>query len=333
MVPLCRQIATAYEGGLPVIQTFEIAAGQLPKGRLRDTVTQMADDLRTGDTLEAAAMAQSKYFPSYFIALLAGGERGGRLDVMLRDLAEYYEDRLAMRRQVLHMMAYPMIQLLATWFLGTFALGLINDVIASMSARGAAAFNLDAYFRSYLLFQAKAGVVFGLVFFLCVVLARLGILKWITGLVTTFVWPLAPVTKKLALARFFRSMSLLLGSGMGVVPCIESAAAVAANPYIKRDLQQAVPRVKDGMTLVQAFSVCRCLTPTAREMLFVGEQSGHLEAQLRKVSEYHLAEARHAVTLAAKAATVLIVLGVALLIGFVIITFYVKLYGGMLNAF
>jgi len=142
---------------------------------------------------------------------------------------------------------------------------------------------------------------------------------------------MSPVTRKFGLARFFRSMSLLISSGLRIDHCIENSAAVVSNPYLEKDLLKALPGVRDGQTLVEAFSESRLLTPTAREMLYVGEESGSLDQTLRKVSEYHLAEATHAVQVATKILGVLIALIVGGLVGYIIITFYSRLYGGMLD--
>ncbi|MEK7793888.1 MAG: type II secretion system F family protein, partial [Candidatus Hydrogenedentota bacterium] len=168
-------------------------------------------------------------------------------------------------------------------------------------------------------------------FIIAVVLSRAGVFQWVSGAFTTFIWPVSVVTRKFALARFFRSFALLLGSGLHINRCIESAAAITANPFIEKDLLKALPVVREGGTLVDAFARARSLTPMSREMLRVGELSGELEKQMKKISEYHLKEATHAVQVATKVLSAMIVLGVGVLVGYIVISFYSKLYGGMLD--
>ena len=331
MVPVCRQLATAYDAGIPILRALEIVQNQSGNKQLKDVFQAMHDDVRQGLTLGDAAQKQSQYLGAYFVALLRSGEHGGRLDVMLRDLAQYYEDRLDMSRRITAMMAYPMIQILFAWFLGTFALRLLTEISGMISGTGD--FDLATYFYEYAQFQLKALGILGAIFFICAILARLGIFGYIWGAVSTFIWPLAPITRRFALARFFRSLSLLIGSGVHIVPCLQSAADVVTNPYIEKDLLKTVPLVKDGATLVEAFSHTKFLTPTAREMIFIGEQSGELEKSLLKVSEYYMAEAQHAVQIATKMLGVAILLGVALLVGYIIITFYSRLYGGIMDEY
>ncbi|MFA6242553.1 MAG: type II secretion system F family protein [Candidatus Hydrogenedentales bacterium] len=331
MVPLCRQLATTHDAGIPIVRALDVVGRQQKDRQVREMLIKMNDSIKDGSSLAEAARAQSRLLPTFFIELIASGERGGKLDVMLRDLAQYFEDRLAMQRQITRAMTYPIIQLMFAWFCGTFALRLIPKVTAGIAGKGEP-FDLMAYFREYAIFQAQAMLVFATVFAVCVVLSRLGYFGYVWGFFATKVWPLSTVTKKFGLARFFRSMSLLIGSGLRIDHCVESSAAVTANPYMQKDLVKAIPLIRDGCTLVEAFTASRYLTPTAREMIHIGEISGQLETALRKVSQYHLDEATHAVNIATKVFSVLIGLAMAGLVGYIIITFYMRLYGGMFDA-
>lgn len=327
MVPMCRQLATSYTSGIPVIRALELGAANAEARDVREVLSGMAQQVRDGATLGQAALAHEKRLPPMFIQLLYAGEHSGRLAQMLDDLAGYYEDRLKIKRTVAGALVYPSIQLSLAWFLGSFALRLVNRLNPASGER----FNIWAYVRDYGVFQVKALAVFALIVLVCWGLARAGVFKWIVGWVTNKVWPLQPVTRKFALSRFFRSMSLLIGSGLPIKQCIEQSAATTANPYIQRDLLKAAPYVADGATLTQAFSVTRSLTPMAREMLTVGETSGELETSLRKVSEYHLEEAKAAVRAALVVLGVLILVVVAAVIGYILISFWTQYYGGMLD--
>jgi len=332
MVPVCRQLATTYEAGIPIIKSIEHVGANSKDPGVRKALEAMGEDLRGGATLAEAAQNQSKLLSPFFITLLATGEQGGHLDVMLKDLADYFEDRLAMQRTIMSAMAYPIFLLTFAWFLGSFALGMITQALASIDDPSKGGINgVKEYFATYINFQMKAMLAFALLGVLMVVLSRMGLLRWITGAVTTHIWPLSKVVRYFGMARFFRSFSLLIGSGLSVTQCILSSARITSNPYIERDLVKAVPRVKDGATLVEAFAGSRYMTPLAREMLAVGEESGRLDFQLKKAAEYHLKEANHSVKVAMTVFTTLMMVAIFALIGGIIIYFYVKLYGGMLD--
>ncbi|HPO13658.1 MAG TPA: type II secretion system F family protein [Candidatus Hydrogenedentes bacterium] len=328
MVPMCRQLATSYDAGIPILRALSLVKESAQDKNTREVILNISTRVQNGWTLGDAARAENKKLPLYFIELLAAGEKSGSLAVMLRDLANYFEDQLVMRRQIITAAVYPVFQLSVAWFFGTFALRLVR----SLDFTGKKVFSLSTYFHEYMMFQLKAMIVLAMIGAIIVVLSRMGIFQWIWGWFTNFVWPIKNVTRKFALARFFRSMSLLIGSGMHIRQCIENSAAITVNPYIQRDLLKAAPLVADGATLVDAFAFSHSLTPMARQMLHVGEQSGNLEQTLLKVSEYHLAEANTAVKVATRAMNVLLLIAIGGLVGYIYISFWTTYYGRMLDS-
>lgn len=328
LVPLCRQLATSYDAGIPIIQTLDLVKRNVRDREVATVLTHMSDDIRNGSTLAEAATRQEKKLPKFFVNLLATGEAGGRLDITLRDLADYFEDQLELRRDIIRSMTYPTLYLCAAWFLGSFALGIVGRLRALFNERNAT-FNLGEYFREYAGFQMNAMLVVGAVVLAAGILSRMGVWRWIYSFVGTFIWPLSKVTRRFALARFFRSLSLLIASGTGMIPSIRASAAVTSNPYVEKDLLRSVPYVKEGFTLTESFSHCRMLTPLDREIILVGETSGKLDTQLNKASKYHQDEANHAVAVALKVLNVLIVLAVGLVVGYIVITFWSQYFGIM----
>jgi type IV pilus assembly protein PilC len=255
--------------------------------------------------------------------VIAAGEIGGRLDVMLKDLARYYEDQQVMKRSVIASMVYPGFQLAAAWFLGTFSLGLIRHI-------GTRGFSLGVYFRQYLMFQAASMFTLFVLFWVMVGLARIGVFQHILGFIKNYIWPIRPISRKYALARFFRGMALLIGAGLNMSECIKRSAALTMNPSMERDLLKGLPVVKNGGSLVEAFERSRCLSDVGRQMLLVGEHSGNLEGSLHKVAEWHFDEARSATRTAQTVMGLLILLLIGGVVGYVVISFYSGLYGGAL---
>ena len=328
LVPLCRQLATAYDAGIPIVQTLDLVATNQKSPRIQEMLRTMQQHIRDGGSLADAAETQAHLLPPAVRALLAAGERGGRLDVLLRDIASYYEDRLEMRRRVLSVLALPMIELVAAWFLGTFALGIVRSLSSSLTS----GFNFQAYLSHYAVFQAAALGVAGLIFLGAVLLTRSGVIGVFWGRVAYSVWPFSGLTQKLALSRFFRTFSLLLTSGLPVHRCIEQSAATCGNSYVEQELLRALPRVLEGESFTRAFAATGMMTNTARQMMSVGEESGKLDSVLRKVAQYHLDEASHALELAGKIGRVAIILIVGLVVGYVVISFYGNYYGSILKS-
>lgn len=332
MVPLCRKLATNEAAGIPLARSLEMIGRIYGRGQERKIALRMSERLRNGASLADAARAENKYFPAIFTEFLATGEMGGHLDVSLHDLAQYFEGRVLLRRKIVSLLIYPVLQLVAAWFLGTLAYRIIGEVM-KLFAGTQLQFSFSAMFHEYLVFQGTVMLICGIIFLFCIILARLQLLHWIWGAFSTYIWPLSPITRRFAMARFCRCLSLLLGCGLRIDYGIERAAAAASNPYITRTLLQAVPAIRSGATMEEAFKDCRYLDPTARELLHAGELAGELEQQLKKISDNYMEEATHAVNMAVKVLQVVTLLVVALIIGYIIVSLYIELYGGMTRAF
>lgn len=328
MVTLCRQLATSYDAGLPLTQSMDIVGSQLGDKEVSRVLQSMKTDIRNGATLGEAAAAQHRHLPTFFVQLAAVGETGGRLDIMFRDLAQYYEDKAELRRQIIGSLVYPAIQLAAGWFLGSFALTTIGMIDVA-----ATSFNFGALIERYVQIQIVAGFVVIAAIVGAFVLNMLGVLGYVTGLVGTFAWPFSAATRRFALARFCRSMALLVQSGVSMPRCVEDAASVAANPYIANDLAKCAEPIRRGATVSEAFSQSRYLPDMAKQMIAVGEETGALDTQLMKVSEWFTSEAQARLKTLITIMNVSIILGVALTIGYVIISFYARLYGGLMNEY
>jgi type IV pilus assembly protein PilC len=327
MVPLCRQMATAYDAGIPVLKVLQMAERGARTAGTRNVLLELRTSIEAGASLGDAARAQGDRLPPFFVELLSSGERGGQLDVMLRDLADYYEDRMALQRTIIGAMVYPAFMLTAAWFLGSFAIGIISNL--SLDARNP--FSLQDYFESYIAFQTMVLIGAAVAAVVLWFLSRTGLPQYAAGYVGTKLWPFSEITRKFALARFFRSFVLLLHSGLNVKHCIAQAAATTANPYIRQDLLRAIPVVEQGGTLHQAFGQCRTLTRMAHEMLAVGEESGRLDIQLKKVAEYHAEEAKLAVSVGLRFMNFALLLSMGGLVGYIVISFYSK-YIGLLDS-
>jgi type II secretory pathway component PulF len=220
-------------------------------------------------------------------------------------------------------MTYPILQLTLAWFLGSFALRLVRRLGAGV--------NLWEYFVDYARFQAVAMGVFLAIAVTFVLLMRSGTLRKPWGYFLTYAWPLNKVTQRFARARFFRSLALLIGSGVPIQTAVERAATTMLNPIMERDFLSAVGRIRQGYTLAESFAPCKFMTPQTMEMMYVGEESGKQEEALLKASQYQQEEAAQAVSIAARVGEVLLILAVAIVVGYVVITFYSNLYGGMLD--
>ncbi len=327
MAFLCRQLATSYGAGISLLSAFELASKHGGSQKTRLMLTRMSDAVRNGASLDDAVRAERKLLPEMFMEVVHAGEVGGRLDEMFTDLADYYENIVKMWRSSIAAMIYPILQLLSAWFLGTFSLGLVGRFDPFSTER----FVMREYVHGYILFQIESVLIFTAVIVLLIFLGRMGMLHLPWAVLKNIIWPFRHISNKFAMARFFRTLSLLIGAGLNIRQCIERSAAVTLNPLIERDLLQAIPVIMNGGTLVQAFSRSKYINRVGKEMIAVGEQSGRLDATLKKVAEYHYNEAQAALHAATKIMFVATMLIVGVIIGGIVIYFYMNMYGSLMK--
>jgi type IV pilus assembly protein PilC len=324
MVPFCRHLATSHAAGIPILRSLELVTRQTRDARLKRVVSRMAESITAGSTLEQAAREQSRYLPRFFIELVGAGEIGGRLDEIFDQLANYYERMADLVRRIRGKFVYPI-------FLLVF-LVLVSNFMAALSA-SSTEYGVD-FTKLGRVFAYNMGrlalYVMG-AFVVLVILSRMGLLGWVAGAISTFVWPLAPVTRKLALSRFTRALGLLLRSGVPVTEAVYKAAAATNNPYIERSLLRCVPAIQAGESVSTALSACPYLSEMAREMLYSGEESGKLDQHLEKIADIHEAEAMQSSKNLVVVMGVLVLVLAATAIGIFVIRFWMAYYGALFD--
>ncbi len=322
---LCRQLASAYEAGIPIIQALQIVGDSFPSKKIKFALYRASDEILAGKTL-FEALKDAKIFPDLFIRLVLTGERSGKLDVILRDLSSYYEYLWKIKRTTISSLIYPMIQLTLGWFLGTFAIGIVQNL--NIESR----FTLNTYISNYISFQMMAITLFIIVFILITLLMRVSVVKTTLSTIFSHIWPFSQIVKKLSLARFFKSFALLYSSGIPITEALEYSAELLPERKQRNDINLMIEQIKKGSNLEKAFRIASWIGRVAQEMITIGEQSGKLDDALNKLSEYALMDAEQAIKITTKILNVLIMLIVGAVIGFIVISFYAKLYGNMLNS-
>lgn len=322
---LCRQLSSAYEAGIPIIQALQIVGDSFPSKKIKFALYRASDEIIAGKTL-FEALKSSGIFPELFIRLVFTGERSGKLDIILRDLSSYYEYLWKIKRTAISSLIYPMIQLALGWFLGTFAIGIVENLNFESQ------FTLNKYISDYTQFQTKVITLFVIGVVIVIFLMKTPFIKGIFSLIFSHIWPFSNIINKLSLARFFKSLALLYSSGIPIMEALDYSAKLLPDTRKQTDIELIIDQIKKGSNLEKAFRIAPWIGRVAQEMLAVGEQSGKLDEALNKLSEYALIDAEQAIKITTKILNVLIVLIVGAIIGLIIITFYAKLYGNMLNS-
>lgn len=319
---LCRQLASAYEGGIPIIQALQIVGDNFPSRKVKNILYRCADDLIQGKTL-SEALNRAEVFPDLFIQLVSAGEKSGKLDTILRDLSSYYEDLWKMKRSTISSLIYPISQLVLGWFLGSFALGIVRNIGLEKS------FSLNLYLSDYISFQIKVCVAFIICLSIFVFLKNTKGFQTILYGIFRYVYPFSFIIHKFSLARFFKSFALLYASGIPITQALKQSAELLPSSNYQNDVINVISLIQNGSNLEKSFKTLPWIGRIGQEMIAIGEQSGKLDESLQKLAEYFLTDAQQALQVASKIFNILILLAVGVIIGFIVISFYAQLYGNM----
>ena len=326
------ELATLIDAGLPLLQSLRVLEQQESHRRLRQIIATMARDIESGNTFSEALARHPSVFSPLYISLAQAGEVGGVLDQVLERLAQFMEKALRIRGKVIAAMMYPCAVLLIAFailsLLMVYVVPGFRDQFREILGGGALppftemVFGLSSTVQRHLLiFFATPLALLGLVVAGCRTkpgrrwLDRIKIGAPIFGV----------VLRKVALARFTRTLGTLMGSGVPVLQALMVTKQAAGNVLIGQAIEAIHRSVKEGGTMAEPLAASRLFPATLISLVNVGEQTGALPEMLLKVSDKYDTDVDHAVTaMTALVEPVMIVL-LAVVVGGIVIALYLPL--------
>ncbi len=326
-----RQFSVMIDAGLPLVQCLEILGGQQDNKTFRQILLQVRQDVESGSNLADAMRKHPKAFDDLYCNMVAAGEAGGILDTILQRLAQYIEKIVKLRGAVRSAMVYPTavigIAVLVVWIIlwkviPTFAtlfeglgaaLPLPTRVTIALSnfigawwwmiflAVGATGFLLNRYHKTY---QGR---------------------RHIDGLMLK-IPVLGTVLKKIAVARFCRTLSTLVSSGVPILEGLEITARTSGNSIVEDAIMATRRSVEQGRTIAEPLRGTDVFPEMVVQMVAVGEQTGALETMLTKIADFYEDEVDEATAnlLALLEPIMISVLGVV--IGGIVISMYMPMF-------
>ena len=312
-----RQFATMVKSGMTLVQSMSSLCEQGGSRRLRRIASESLPFLQAGGRLSDAFARYPWVFPELHISLLRAGEVGGTLDKMVERIAGYLEREHGVRQKLRVATLYPKILVLAVIFIPQFPILLLEGfkpyaraTLGLLLPIGGALLALWVAYR--LLYQMPA--------------FRCGL-----DLVKLAVPKIGTTVRMLALSKFYRVLAAMSAAGASVSQAVAHAAKASGNWYLATRLQEAIPRVEQGMSLCESLRRTGVLPPMALDMLATGEQTGNVDGMLDKAAEYTENEAEVATLQSTVVVGVLLLLGIAAYIGWFVVGFYVSQYTNVMD--
>lgn len=292
LVVFTRQLATMISAGITLLDALEILVDQMENPGFKKTLSDVAEDIRTGNDLSKALSKFPKCFSNIYVNMIKAGEVSGQLDEILVRLAEYLEDATKLKREIKSAMTYPVVSLVLilgiTMFLMVGVVPSFKPVFESLEIElpGVTKGVLQAseLIKGHFL-ETMACMVALVIAFMIFKKTRRGgrVIDWFFLKMPIF----GPLFRKVALSRFSRTFSTLIRSGVPILGSLEIVAATSGNVIISDAVLEAKESVKNGNTLADPLSKSWVFPPMVTRMINIGEKSGALEGLLEKISTFY----------------------------------------------
>jgi type IV pilus assembly protein PilC len=327
-----RQFSVMIDAGLPLVQCLEILAGQQENKLFQKVLTGTRSAVEGGSTLSAAMRGYDKVFDPLYVNLVEAGETGGILDTILQRLSTYIEKNVKLRRAVKSALVYPVAVLGVAAAVITLLLWKVVPIFATLFVGLGVALPLPT--RIVIGLSNFIGSIFGLMIFVAFIAVLVGLKVWygtpggrmaIDRVLLKL--PLVGILlRKIAVARFTRTLGTLISSGVPILEGLEITAKTAGNALIEKSLMDVRKGLEAGRNLADPLRDTNVFPGMVTQMIGVGEQTGAMDAMLQKIADFYEDEVDAAVKdlLAALEPMMIVVLGVV--VGGIVISMYLPLF-------
>jgi type IV pilus assembly protein PilC len=292
VVIFARIFSTMINAGLPLIQCLDLLAQQEQNKTFKAIIISCKEDIESGNTLSDSLKKYPKIFDDLFVNLVAAGESGGILDVILQRLASYMEKAMKLKSKVKGAMTYPASVLVIS--IGVVALLLLKVIpvfqkmFEGMGGElpGPTQFlvNLSAFAQSYFLYMVAAVVVVVIAF------NRFRATEKGTFIIDSLILKspvFGPLLKKVAVAKFTRTMATMMSSGVPILEGLTIVSKTAGNVIIERALIETRKSISEGKTIAEPLAETNIFPPMVVQMIAVGEATGALDTMLAKIADFY----------------------------------------------
>jgi type IV pilus assembly protein PilC len=287
-----RQFSVMIDAGLPLVQCLEILGSQQDNKTFAKTILQTRQDVESGQSLSEALKKHPKIFDDLFCNMIAAGEAGGILDTILQRLAIYIEKAAKLKAQVKSAMIYPASVITIAAIVVTVILWKVIPTFAELFAGLGAELPLPT---QIVIWMSNSLVKYG-IFIVGAVFGAIYLLKRyhetyrgkrvIDGIMLKMP-VIGVILRKIAVARFCRTLSTLTTSGVPILDGLEITARTAGNAIVEDAIMETRKSIAEGKTISEPLKATGVFPPMVTQMINVGEQTGALDTMLSKIADFY----------------------------------------------
>jgi type IV pilus assembly protein PilC len=327
-----RQFSVMIDAGLPLVQCLEILASQQENKTFQKVLTVTRSQVEGGATLSAGMRSSPKVFDALYVNMVEAGETGGILDTILQRLSTYIEKNVKLQRAVKSALVYPVGVLTVAGGVITLLLWKVVPIFATLFA--GLGVDLPLPTKIVIALSNFIGSIFGLLILVGMVGAIFGLKIWygtpqgryIIDATILKLPVLGILMRKIAVARFTRTLGTLIASGVPILEGLDITAKTAGNAVVERALQQVRKSLEEGKSLTEPLKDSEVFPGMVTQMIAVGEQTGAMDAMLQKIADFYEEEVDAAVKDLLTALEPIMIVFLGVVVGGVVISMYLPLF-------
>lgn len=327
-----RQFAVMIESGVSLTRALEILAEQTEKRKLKDAILRVKYDVEGGKSLGEAMKEHPAIFPEMIVQMVTVGEQSGQLVSTLKQCAIFYEKMDSIRRKVISAAAYPLVIFLVliavtvgllVFVIPSFA-KMYEEVGAKLPGPTLLVIGISRFLQRYFLVFLGAVIAFVIVLRNFIRTER-GKFMYDNFMMRVIIF--GQLIKKVAIARFARTLSILITSGVELIQSLKITGKASGNKVIEKAMDKVAQKIAGGETLTKPLQEVGIFPPLVVHLISVGEESGRLGDMLTKIADFYDDEVDTAVaTLSSILEPVMIVI-IGIFVGGILISMYLPIFG------
>jgi type IV pilus assembly protein PilC len=331
LVLFTRQFSTMIDAGLPLVQCLDILGRQTENKTFSKTIVEIKKDVEGGATFADALRKYPKIFDDLYVNLVQAGEIGGVLDTTFARLAGYIEKARSLKGKVKSAMVYPsaivfvavsVIIFLMIFVIPVFA-QMFQDFGGTLPWPTQFVIGLSHFTKNYILFAIPVVIiaVFGFKQYY-----RTEAGKRLTHRILLKMPIFGPLLQKAAIARFSRTLSTLLGSGVPIIDSLDITARTAGNKVLEDAVLVSIGSIKEGQTLATPLAKHPVFPPMVVQMVEIGDVTGELDTMLSKIADFFEEEVDRAVEALTALLEPMMMVFLGTVLGFIIVAMYLPIF-------
>ncbi|MBK8574119.1 MAG: type II secretion system F family protein [Elusimicrobia bacterium] len=331
IVLFSRQLSTLVSAGVALVSGLNILAEQIQHKGFKTIVLKVKEDIEAGQPIADALKKHPDAFTDLYVAMIRAGEVGGILDIILERLSNYLESAEALRLKVKGAMMYPMvvssIAALVTVFLLVGVIPTFKEIFSSFGAELPLPTRIvvglsDSLQHQWYLYLGVPGILFFLV------------KRWLKTengkkIFDTKVLQLplfGPLLRKVAVAKFTRTLGTLVKSGVPILQAMETVAQTAGNKVIEGAIMAARESIREGERIADPLKRSGVFPPMVIQMISVGEETGNMDVMLHKIADFYDQEVEQAIKGLTSMIEPIVIVFMGILIGGIVIAMFIPMF-------